>query len=195
MNISHFYAMLSRMRYINRWGLMNNTRCENLSEHSLDVAVIAHCLVLIHNKRFGGNLNAERAALLALFHDATEIITGDMPTPVKYFNPEIKNAYKEIETTAGNRLVSMLPDDFKDDMDEIIKMNGAGDSELKKFVKAADKFSALIKCIEEIKMGNSEFSKAKEATEKSIHNMNMPENEVFEKEFLPSFYLSLDEQD
>ena len=87
MNISHFYAMLSRMRYINRWGLMNNTRCENLSEHSLDVAVIAHCLVLIHNKRFGGNLNAERAALLALFHDATEIITGDMPTPVKYFNP------------------------------------------------------------------------------------------------------------
>ena len=170
MNISHFYAMLSRMRYINRWGLMNNTRCENLSEHSLDVAVIAHCLVLIHNKRFGGNLNAERAALLAIFHDATEIITGDMPTPVKYFNPEIKNAYKEIETTAGNRLVSMLPDDF-------------------------NKFSALIKCIEEIKMGNSEFSKAKEATENSIHNMNMPENEVFEKEFLPSFYLSLDEQD
>ena len=144
MNISHFYAMLSRMRYINRWGLMNNTRCENLSEHSLDVAVIAHCLVLIHNKRFGGNLNAERAALLALFHDATEIITGDMTTPVKYFNPEIKNDYQEIE---------------------------------------------------EIKMGNSEFSKAKESTEKSIHNMNMPENEVFEKEFLPSFYLSLDEQD
>ena len=112
---------------------MNNTRCENLSEHSLDVAVIAHCLVLIHNKRFGGNLNAERAALLALFHDATEIITGDMPTPVKYFNPEIKNAYKEIETTAGNRLVSMLPDDFKDDMDKIIKMIGAGDDELKKY--------------------------------------------------------------
>ena len=136
---------------------------------------------------FGGNLNAERVALLALFHDATEIITGDMPTPVKYFNPEIKNAYKEIETTAGNRLVSMLPDDFKDDMDKIIKMNGAGDDELKKYVKAADKFSALIKCIEEIKMGNSEFSKAKEATEKSIHNMNMPENEVFEKSsFRPS---------
>ena len=151
MNISHFYAMLSRMRYINRWGLMNNTRCENLSEHSLDVAVIAHCLVLIHNKRFGGNLNAERATLLALFHDATEIITGDMPTPIKYFNPEIKNAYKEIEANAGNRLVSMLPDDFKDDMDKIIKMNGAGDDELKKYVKAADKFSALIKCIEEIK--------------------------------------------
>ena len=90
MNISHFYAMLSRMRYINRWGLMNNTRCENLSEHSLDVAVIAHCLVLIHNKRFGGNLNAERAALLAIFHDATEIITGDMPTPVKYLTPKSK---------------------------------------------------------------------------------------------------------
>ena len=97
MNISHFYAMLSRMRYINRWGLMNNTRCENLSEHSLDVAVIAHCLVLIHNKRFGGNLNAERAALLALFHDATEIITGDMPTPVKYFNPEIKMPIRRLK--------------------------------------------------------------------------------------------------
>ena len=113
MNISHFYAMLSRMKYINRWGLMNNTRCENLSEHSLDVAVIAHCLVLIHNKRCGGSLNAERAALLALFHDSTEIITGDMPTPVKYFNPEIKNAYKEIEANAGDRLVSMLPDDLR----------------------------------------------------------------------------------
>ena len=191
----HFFAMLSRMKYINRWALMRNTYMENISEHSLEVATVAHSLAVIHNKRFGGNVNAERTAVLGVFHDAPEIITGDMPTPVKYFNPEIKNAYKEIETTAGNRLVSMLPDDFKDDMDKIIKMNGAGDDELKKFVKAVDKFSALIKCIEEIKMGNSEFSKAKEATEKSIHNMDMPENEVFEKEFLPSFYLSLDEQD
>ena len=190
-----FYAMLARMKYINRWGLMNSTRQENLSEHSLETAIIAHALAIIGNKRLGKSINADRIAVMAIFHDCSEIITGDMPTPVKYFNPEIKNAYKEIETTAGNRLVSMLPDDFKDDMDKIIKMNGAGDDELKKYVKAADKFSALIKCIEEIKMGNSEFSKAKEATEKSIHNMNMPENEVFEKEFLPSFYLSLDEQD
>ena len=194
MNISHFYAMLSRMRYINRWGLMNNTRCENLSEHSLDVAVIAHCLVLIHNKRFDGNLNAERAALLALFHDATEIITGDMPTPVKYFNPEIKNAYKEIETTAGNRLVSMLPDDFKDDMDKIIKMTGAGDDELKKYVKAADKLSALIKCIEELNMGNREFAVAEKTLRAAIEDLKCPEADIFLKEFIPSFGLSLDEQ-
>lgn len=195
MKQSHFYAMLSRMKYINRWGLMNNTRYENLSEHSLDVSVIAHCLVLIHNKRFGGCLNAERAALLAVFHDSTEIITGDMPTPIKYYNPEMKTAYKKIEESAADRLVSMLPDDFKDDMEQIIKMNGKDDEQIKKFVKAADRFSALIKCIDEIRMGNDEFIKAKETIEKSIHAMNMPECAVFENEFLPSFSLSLDEQD
>lgn len=195
MNISHFYAMLSRMKYINRWGLMNNTRYENLCEHSLQVAFIAHCLVLIHNKRFGGKLNPERAALLAMYHDSTEIITGDMPTPVKYFNPEIRNAYKDIESTAADKLVSLLPNDFRDDMEQVIKMSGSGDEQLKKFIKAADRFSALIKCIDEIKMGNTEFSKAKESTEKLIHKMNMPEADVFEKEFLPSFNLTLDEQD
>ena len=190
-----FFALISRMRYIARWGLMRNTFQENIQEHSHMVAVLAHALGVIRRDIFGKPCDVNALATAALYHDAPEILTGDLPTPVKYFNPEIKNAYKEIEATAGNRLVSMLPDDFKDDMDKIIKMNGAGDDELKKYVKAADKFSALIKCIEEIKMGNSEFSKAKEATEKSIHNMNMPENEVFEKEFLPSFYLSLDEQD
>ena len=117
-----------------------------------------------------------------------------MPTPIKYFNPEIKNAYKQIEENAADRLVGMLPKDFREDMEGIIKQNGEGDSELKPFVKAADKFSALIKCIDEIRMGNDEFTKAKEATLSAIHNMNMPENEVFETEFLPAFYLSLDEQ-
>lgn len=195
MKQSHFYAMLSRMKYINRWGLMNNTKYENLSEHSLQVAIIAHCLVLIHNKRFGGNLNAERASLLAVFHDATEIITGDMPTPIKYFNPEIKEAYQQIENTAGDKLVSLLPEDFKEDFEKIIKMNDEEDIKLKKFVKAGDRFSALIKCIDEMRMGNDEFRKAKETIESSIHDMNMPETEVFEKEFLPSFYLPLDEQD
>ncbi len=192
---SHFYAMLSRMKYINRWGLMNNTRYENLSEHSLQVAMLAHCLVLIHNKRFGGSLSGERAALLAIFHDSTEIITGDMPTPIKYFNPEIKTVYKEIENTAANKLVSMLPNDFKDEMEQIIKLSGEQDEKLRIFVKAADKLSALIKCIEEIKMGNTEFSKAKDATQAAIDDMNIPEVRVFEEEFLPSFYLSLDEQD
>ena len=195
MSQSHFYAMLSRMKYINRWGLMNNTKYENLCEHSLQVAMIAHCLVLIHNKRFGGDLNPERAAVLAVFHDSTEIITGDMPTPIKYFNPEIKNAYKEIENTAADKLISLLPDDFQEDFEGILKMQGKNDEKIDKFVKAADKFSALIKCIDELRMGNAEFSKAKETIENAIHNMNMPEAEVFEVEFLPSFYLSLDEQD
>lgn len=192
---SHFYAMLSRMRYINRWGLMNNTKYENLSEHSLDVAIIAHCLALIHNKRFGGNVDPERAALLAVFHDATEIITGDMPTPIKYFNPEIKEAYQKIEDSAADKLVSMLPEDFQEDFEKIIKINTPQDIELKRFVKAADRFSALIKCINEMRTGNDEFRKAKEAIEQSIHEMDMPEAKVFENEFLPSFYLSLDEQD
>ena len=195
MEQSHFYAMLSRMRYINRWGLMNNTKYENLSEHSLDVAIIAHCLALIHNKRFGGNINPERAALLAVFHDATEIITGDMPTPIKYFNPEIKEAYQKIEDSAADKLVSMLPKDFQEDFEKIIKINCPEDIELKRFVKAADRFSALIKCINEMRSGNDEFRKAKEAIETSIHEMDMPEANVFEQEFLPSFYLSLDEQD
>ena len=195
MTTSHFYAMLSRMKYINRWGLMNNTKSENISEHSLQVAILAHCLVLIHNKRFGGNLNAERAVLLATFHDSTEIITGDMPTPIIYFNPEIITAYRNIEYASADKLICMLPDDFKDDFEKIIKMNSEDDLQFKRFVKLADRFSALIKCIEELKMGNAEFAKAKETIENSIHKMNMPEAEIFEKEFLPSFYLSLDEQE
>lgn len=190
-----FYSMMSRMKYITRWGLMNNTKSENISEHSLQTAMLTHCLVLIHNKRFGGKLNAERASLLAIFHDSTEIITGDMPTPVKYFNPDIKNVYKQIEDNAADRLINMLPDDLKDELSGIIKMEADGDAELRPFVKSADRFSALIKCIEEIRMGNDEFTKAKETILSSIHKMNMPENEVFEKEFLPSFYLSLDEQE
>lgn len=195
MKQSHFYAMISRMKYINRWGLMNNTKYENLSEHSLQVAMIAHCLVLIHNKRFNGQLNPDRASLLAIYHDATEIITGDMPTPIKYFNPEIKNAYREIENTASDKLISMLPKDFQEDFESILKMNTEEDKKLKTFVKMADRFSALIKCIDELRMGNAEFGKAKESIEATIHNAQMPEAEVFEKEFLPSFYLSLDEQE
>lgn len=195
MNGFHFFAMMSRMKYINRWGLMNNTRYENLCEHSLQVAMLAHCLVMIHNKRFGGSLSTDRAAVLAVYHDSTEIITGDMPTPIKYFNPEISRIYKDIECAAADKLVCMLPDDFREDYELIIKMDSEQDRELKKFVKAADKLSALIKCIDEIRMGNDEFKKAKESIEHSIEAMNMPETEVFTKEFLPSFYLSLDEQD
>lgn len=193
MEQSNFYAMMSRMKYINRWGLMNNTKYENLSEHSLQVAMLAHCLVLIHNKRFNGNLNPERAGMLAIYHDSTEIITGDMPTPIKYFNSTIKDAYKDIENAAADRLCSLLPEDFRQDMEEIIKQSSEEDRELKKYVKAADRFSALIKCIEELRMGNEEFRQAKNAIEKSIAEMNMPEADVFADEFLPAFSLSLDE--
>ena len=193
MTSSHFYAMLSRMKYINRWGLMNNTRLENISEHSQQVAILTHCLVLIHNKRFGGELDAQRAALLAVFHDSTEIITGDMPTPIKYQNPEIIDAYKQIEDRAADRLISLLPEDFRDDYSTILKQNGKDDDKLHVFVKAADRYSALIKCIEEMRMGNDEFKMAKETIERSIHEMKLPEAEVFFEEFLPSFYLALDE--
>ena len=193
MEQSNFYAMMSRMKYINRWGLMNNTKYENLSEHSLQVAMLAHCLVLIHNKRFNGSLNPERAGMLSIYHDSTEIITGDMPTPIKYFNSTIKDAYKDIENAAADRLCSLLPEDFRQDMEEIIKQSSEGDRELKKYVKAADRFSALIKCIEELRMGNEEFRQAKNAIEKSIAEMNMPEADVFAAEFLPAFSLSLDE--
>lgn len=195
MKSSNFYAMLSRMKYINRWGLMNNTRSENISEHSLQVAMLAHCLVLIHNKRFGGNLNPERAAILAVYHDTTEIITGDMPTPIKYYNSDINLAYRDIENNAANQLVKMLPDDFREELSDIIKMEGVGDDKLRTFVKAADKLSALIKCIEELRMGNDEFRKAKDSILNSIHNMNLPELKVFEDEFLPAFSLTLDEQE
>ena len=193
MTSSHFYAMLSRMKYINRWGLMNNTRQENISEHSQQAAVLTHCLVLIHNKRFGGKLDAERAALLAVFHDSTEIITGDMPTPIKYQNPGIIDAYKQIEEKAADRLVSLLPKDFQEEYEAILKRSGEQDEQLRKFVKAADRYSALIKCSEEMRMGNDEFRMAKETIQKSIDDMGMPETKVFEEEFLPSFYLALDE--
>ena len=193
MSQSNFFAMLSRMKYINRWGLMNNTRYENISEHSQQVAVLAHCLVLIHNKRFGGSLDPERAALLAVVHAATEIITGDMPTPVKYANRDIRDIYRDIEDKAADRLTSMLPEDFRGVYSDILKQCGDGDDKLRVFVKAADRFSALIKCIDEMRMGNDEFAKAKETIEKSIREMNLPEAEVFEKEFLPAFSLPLDE--
>ncbi len=193
MKQSHFYAMLSRMKYINRWGLMNNTKYENISEHSHQTAILAHCLVLIHNKRFGGDLDAERAALLALFHDSTEIITGDMPTPVKYANPEIRDVYRQVENSAADRLLQMLPEDFRGEYAGLLRLSGEEDSGLEVYVKAADRFSALIKCIEEMRMGNDEFRKAKETIEQSIRDMRLPEAEVFFEEFLPSFYLALDE--
>ncbi len=191
----HFFAMLSRMKYISRWGLMNNTKNENLCEHSLQTAFFAHALVTIENKRFGGNLDPQRAAVLAMFHDCSEIITGDMPTPVKYFDSSIVAAYKNIENIACERLVSMLPEDLREDYGEILFFSGEDDNELKRYVKGADKLSALVKCIEELRMGNDEFKTAKETTLKALEALNLRAVDVFLNEFLPSFYLTLDEQD
>ena len=186
----HFYAMLSRMKNIYRWGLMRNTKQENLSEHSLEVAFIAHALAVVHNRRFGGNIDENKVAVAAMFHDTTEIITGDMPTPIKYYNPEICEVYKQIENVASNRLLNMLPKDLRGDFEEYYNC----DPKITAFVKAADKLSALIKCTEELNMGNREFSAAKESTAQILKDLNMPEVNVFLEEFMESFSLSLDEQ-
>ena len=186
----NFYAVMSRMKNIYRWGLMRNTRNENLSEHSFEVAQIAHALAIINNKRFGGNIDPNFTAVAAMYHDSSEIITGDMPTPIKYYNEEIKGAYKQIEAAAEKQLREMLPDDFKEDFLKIY----SPDEQTKKLIKAADKISALIKCTEELNMGNREFLQAEKSTLKAIGNMNLPEANVFMEEFMPAFSLSLDEQ-
>ncbi len=186
---NHFYAMMSRMKNIYRWGLMRNTKSENLSEHSLEVAFVAHALAIINNKRFGGNIDPNTVAVAAMYHDTTEIITGDMPTPVKYYNCDIKNIYKDIEKVAENRLINKLPEDFKA---EFVKIYNPSE-DIAKLVKAADKISALIKCIEEANMGNREFTVAEKSTRKAIADLNCPEADIFMEEFIESYYLSLDE--
>lgn len=189
---NEFYAMISRMKYIDRWALMRNTESESLMQHSYEAAVVAHALAVIGNKRFNMNLDADRAAVVGMFHDAPEILTGDMPTPVKYYNPIIRDAYKDIEKDAVNELICMLPEDLRNEYEEVFETN-VDDPELLKIVKAADKICALIKCIEEEKAGNTEFRKAKEATEAAIHAMNCPAAEVFLSEFIPQFSLTLDQ--
>lgn len=187
---NHFFAVMSRMKNIYRWGLMRNTRRENLSEHSLEVAQIAHALAIIGNKRLGKNYDANYAATVAMYHDTSEIITGDMPTPIKYYNDEIKAAYKQIEAAAEKQLLEMLPEDFKEDFGCIY----SPDEETQRLVKAADKLSALVKCIEELNMGNREFAVAEKTIRKALIQLKMPEVDLFLKEFIPSFELSIDEQ-
>lgn len=187
-----FYAMLARMKYIDRWSLMRNAEHENVSEHSLEVAVIAHALAVISNVRLGNQWNVERAAMLGLFHDSTEILTGDMPTPVKYFNQDIREAYKKVEADAAQRLMDMLPEDMQSYYQPYFNQREE-DNYLWKLEKAADRLSALIKCINEKKAGNTEFQKAYQSTLQSLEDMQMKEVTIFMNEFLPAYSKTLDE--
>lgn len=189
---THFYAMLSRMKYIERWALMKNSESENVAEHSMEVAMLTHALAIIGNVRFGKNLNVERAALLGLYHDSTEIITGDMPTPIKYYSEDIKNAFKEVECKANEKLMGMLPADIRNYYEGLF-CKQEEDSYLWRLEKAADKISALIKCIKEEKAGNTEFKSAKKSLEDAIRKMELEEAEIFMEEFLPAYYKNLDE--
>ena len=194
MSKSNFFAVLSRMKLINRWGLMRNTRHENLSEHSYDVAVITHALILLANTRFGAQLDVGRAVLLAMYHDAAEIFTGDMPTPVKYYNDDIRKAYHKVEEISVLRLLKLLPEDLKQSYKPLL-IHTESDSRLLLTIKAADKLSALIKCIEEEKAGSSEFKKAALSQEEYLKAMHLPEVDCFLNEFLPGYRLTLDEQE
>ncbi|MBE6009071.1 MAG: 5'-deoxynucleotidase [Lachnospiraceae bacterium] len=198
----NFFATISRMKYIQRWALMRNSRPENLSEHSLEVAMIAHALCTIGNVRYGRNLDGEKAALISLYHDASEIITGDMPTPVKYFNHDIRDAYKEVEEKAEDRLLSQLPDDLRPEYERIFRMDAALSEEsakeeqyMRELVKAADKISAMIKCIAEETSGNAEFRTAQKTIEDTLEKMkeSHPEVRDFIDEFVEPYGNTLDE--
>lgn len=192
----NFFAAISRMKYIERWALMRSSRPENLAEHAMEVAMIAHALCTIGNTRFGKSLDSGNAALVGLYHDASEIITGDMPTPVKYYSEDIKSSYKKVEKIAEYRLLNKLPEYLRDEYEDIFKgKESSEDIYMRKLVKAADKLSALIKCIEEEKSGNTEFSKAKTSTMDKLNEMktDLPEVAVFMEEFLPSYGKTLDE--
>ncbi len=188
----NFYAMMSRMKLIGRWSLMRNSRTENISEHSLEVSMLAHALAVISRERLSKSINVERAALLGIYHDATEIITGDLPTPIKYFNENIMGAYKAVEENAAEKLLHMLPEDMRESYKDIF-FPEEKDSYIWKLVKAADKLSALIKCIEERKAGNSEFISAEKSTYNMLIEMDLEEVEIFMEEFLPSYEKTLDE--
>ena len=189
---SNFCAMMSRMKYIDRWALMRNSCTENICEHSLEVAMIAHMLCVIGNKRFGKKLDGSKAALIGMYHDTTEIITGDMPTPVKYYHQTMQEVFHHIEDAAAEQLLSMLPDDLRGEFRDLYFKNEE-DAYLWRLVKAADKFSALIKCMEERKAGNKEFDSAMASTKASIIAMELEEADCFLEEFIPAYDKNLDE--
>ena len=186
-----FFAFLSRMRYISRWGLMRNTVPENIQEHSLDVAVIAHALAMIRNTYFEGSLDPSRAALYGIFHDASEIFTGDMPTPVKHFNPDFKRSFHQLEDTARNKLLAMLPPELAREYEPLFFFDDQEEYAL--LVKAADRIAALTKCIEEGKSGNREFRRAEAEHFEQLSASKLPEVIYFLEKLLPGYRLSLDE--
>ena len=185
-----FYALISRMRYITRWGLMRNTFSENIAEHSHMVAVLAHSLALIRRDVLGLEADPERCAAAALYHDASEILTGDLPTPIKYYNPAIKNAYKQVERVSGEKLLGMLPAELRPSMAPYIYEDDPVSHDI---VKAADKLSAYIKCVEELKAGNAEFESAARQTRSALQDMPLPELRWFMEHCLDSFSMNLDE--
>lgn len=188
-----FFAFLNRMKYIKRWSLMRSVREENIMEHSQQVAVIAHALALINNKILGGSIDVNKVVLLAQYHEVGEVITGDLPTPIKYFNPEIKSAYKDLEKHASIKLLSMLPEELKSEYEKYVLPDE--NCEEHALVKCADRLSAYLKCVEEVKAGNSEFKKAKNAIGLELKNSKRLEVQYYLKEFAPAYDLTLDELD
>ena len=188
----HFFAYMARMKLIRRWSLMKSVNEENIAEHSAQVAQIAHAMALIKNKKFGGALNPDRVATMALYHETSEVLTGDLPTPIKYDNPQIRKAYKDIEGVANERLLHMLPEELREEYRPLIMEDP--DSYEAKLVKAADKISAYIKCIEELRSGNREFSKAEAALRIEVERFyEMKEVKYFCDTFLHTFHKTLDE--
>lgn len=187
---SHFYAYMARMKFVRRWNLRRNTLAENDQEHSLQVAMIAHALAVIRQKRYGGTVNLEKLMLLAVYHEAPEVITGDVATPIKYFNPGIKDAFKDIEHMAAEKLLSYLPQDLQDAYEPLLLQDESAPEW--RLMKAADRICAYLKCVEEESYGNNEFTSAKESILSSIKGLGVPETEDFLREFAPSFALPLD---
>ena len=187
---NHFFAYMSRMRFIQRWALMRNTFAENVQEHSHNVAILAHALAVIRNRYYGGNVDEGQVAVAALYHDAPEILTGDMPTPIKYHNPAIRDAYRQVERVAEEKLLGMLPEDLRPGYRAALS---PASTDVQELVRAADKLSAYIKCVEELKAGNDEFKKAAQQTMDAMVGMELPELEYFMEHFLPSYRLTLDE--
>lgn len=188
----HFFAYLSKLKYILRWGLKRNVEDENVKEHSFDVAVIAHALAIIRNTYFAGDIDADRVALMALYHDATEVLTGDLPGPIKYFNPSIAEAYKSVEKAAEEKLIAMLPVELQDHYGPLLDYSQA-DRAYAQIVKAADVISAYLKCLQEVDSGNHEFGVAKQRVETMLEDIKLPEVDYFLEKFVPSFRLTLDE--